>query len=102
MNNQADNHQSNNRQADNWLDKENDVKKRNCVSLRPNSPFLTDRPSVKCVWYKTIILKKMQMTKEGVLILFSSQKSKVWMDVGSWDRHTWWRSKKGQWTDWKQ
>ena len=24
----------------------------------------------------------------------SSQKSKVWMDVGSWDRHTWWRSNK--------
>ena len=28
MNNQADNHQTNNRQADNWLDKENDMNKK--------------------------------------------------------------------------
>ena len=39
----------------------------------------------------------MRMTvffKKGGLTSFFPQKSKVWTDVGSWDRHTWWRSKK--------
>ena len=36
--------------------------------------------------------KKMQNEKGGVTTFFS-QKSKVWTDIGSWDHHTWWRSK---------
>ena len=30
--------------------------------------------------------------KKGGMTSFFSQKSKVWTDVGSWDRNTWWRS----------
>ena len=36
-----------------------------------------------------VFLNKM---KKGRVITFFSQKSKVWTDIGSWDRHTWWRS----------
>ena len=39
--------------------------------------------------------KKMQNEKRGIITFFS-QKSKFWIDIGSWDRHTCWGSKNMQ------
>ena len=46
----------------------------------------------RCERNKVERQKVASFLKNGVWHHFS-QKSKVWTDVGSWDRHTWWRSK---------